>query len=179
MNHESADRAVVIGTAPKEARTRSLAVGLLRTALVPLATVTVGLLALTAFASSGAAGAPPARIEVSGGRVLAPTNPGTTSAYFELRNTGRSGDTLLSVSSPGLGRVMIARTVVSHGAGRMSRVDGVYLPPGGRFAMTPEGTDLMVPSARSLTVGRAVEFDLRFAGSGTVRARAVVVPLGG
>ena len=131
------------------------------------------------YASSGAAGAPPARIEVSGGQILVPTNPETTSAYFDLRNTGGSADTLVSVTFPQLGPVTIARTLVASGAGHMAPVDGVYLPPGSRFAMTPSGTDLMVPADASLTPGRTVDFELRFAGSGTIHARAVVVPLGG
>jgi len=151
----------------------------LRGALVPVTAVATALFALVLYASSGAAGAPPARIEVSGGRVLVPSNPETTSAYFDLRNTGASADTLVSVTSPRLRRVTIARTVVAGGAGRMEPVDGLYLPPGGRFGMTASTTDLMVTADPALTAGRTVDFDLHFAGSGTVRARAVVVPLGG
>ncbi|MFF7159730.1 copper chaperone PCu(A)C [Streptomyces sp. NPDC008139] len=151
---------------------------LVRTALVPVAAVAVTLFGLLLYASSGAAGSPPARIEIADGRVLAPTNPDHTSAYFTLRNTGESADTLLSVTSPQLGPVMIARTVVKDGAGRMTKADGIHLPPGGTYVMTPSSSDLMLPSASWLTAGRTVDFDLHFAGSGTSRARAAVVPLG-
>lgn len=166
------------GSAAPESRTRRSA-RQWRTALVPLAVVAAALFSLTLYASSGAAGAPPARITVSGGRILVPGNSETTSAYFDLANTGRSADTLLSVTSPGLGPVMIAHTVEVNGAGHMEPVQGVFLPPGSRFSMSPFGTDLMVPADASLAPGRTVDFALHFAGSGTIRARAVVVPLTG
>ncbi|NJP46346.1 copper chaperone PCu(A)C [Actinacidiphila epipremni] len=163
--------------APKNPQRRPA--GPWRGALAPLAVVAVALFSLTLYASSGAAGALPARIRVTAGQVLAPTGSETTSAYFDLANTGQSADTLLSVSSPRFGRVMMAHTVQEHGAGRMEPVRALALPPGSRLAMSPFGTDLMLPADPSQTPGSTVDFDLHFAGSGTIRARAVVVPLGG
>jgi copper(I)-binding protein len=57
----------------------------------------------------------------------------------------------------------------------MERVAGVLLRPGTRLSMTPYGTDVMIPHPRGLALGDHVAFDLRFAGSGTIRVRAVVV----
>ncbi|SFF59786.1 hypothetical protein SAMN05216251_120143 [Actinacidiphila alni] len=177
MKHDSAGRSGA--EVPSDPSRTPRPFARLRTALVPVAAVAVTLFGLLLYASSGAAGTPPARITVSGGRILAPTNPEHTAAFFTLRNTGGTDDTLVSVGSPQLGPVMIARTAVADGAGRMVRSAGIPVPAGGTYAMTPSGGDLMLPAASWLTPGRTVDFDLRFAGGGTVRARAVVVPLGG
>ncbi|MEC3993874.1 copper chaperone PCu(A)C [Actinacidiphila sp. DG2A-62] len=150
-----------------------------RGAAVPVAAGAAGLLALSLYASTGAAGAPAARIEVTGGRLLLPSNPEATAAFFDLRNTGGSADTLLGVDSPELGPAMLTRTAVAAGAGHMERVAGVLLRPGARLSMTPYGTDVMIPHPRGLALGAHVAFDLRFAGSGTIRVRAVVVRPGG
>jgi copper(I)-binding protein len=147
---------------------------LLRGAAVPLGAAAVALFGLTVYASSGAAGAPDAVMDVSRARILLPTNPDATAAFVTLRNTGGSTDTLTAVRTP-WGPAMLAHTVVARNAGHMEPLDGIAVAPGRTFAMAPETTDIMVPKPPRLTAGHHVRLSLRFAGSGTVTTDAVVV----
>jgi copper(I)-binding protein len=113
-------------------------------------------------------------VSVSGGRLFLPGTPEVTAAFFSLRNTGRSAGELVSVRSP-WGEAMLAHSVVVGGGGRMERLPGVSVPPGGTVTMTPEGTDVMVPRPPRLRLGRRVAFRLGFADGTTLRAVAVVV----
>ncbi|MFI6350404.1 copper chaperone PCu(A)C [Streptomyces sp. NPDC050560] len=152
---------------------------LTRGVVAPVAVFAVAVLALLLYTATGAAGAPPARIEVTRARVLLPSNTQSTAALFDIRNTGESADTLLAVESPRLGTGMLAHTVVAEGAGHMRPVAGVRVPPGATVSLAPHGVDAMLPVPdRRLVPGEHVELTLRFAGSGTVRVRAVVVPPG-
>ncbi|WP_239148928.1 copper chaperone PCu(A)C [Streptomyces sp. SID12501] len=66
---------------------------------------------LVGYTAAGAAGHPPPRIAVVDARILAvPAGAGATRAYFEIRNTGSSKDTLLYADSPELGISMLRRT---------------------------------------------------------------------
>ncbi|WP_327287910.1 copper chaperone PCu(A)C [Streptomyces sp. NBC_01198] len=142
---------------------------------MPLGACLIVLLGLTAYTAAGAAGAPPARISVTGARVVVPSNPDATAAFFVIRNTGRSPDTLVSVSSPQLRRAVLSRTVVAEGAGHMEPAPGVVVPAGGTVSLIPGGVDVMVPDPPALRVGQQIALDLRFAASGMVRVLAMVV----
>lgn len=162
------------GAAPSRLRTPALA-ALARAAAVPVGACLLALLGLTAYTAAGAAGAPPARISVTGARVLVPSNPDATAAFFVIRNTGRSPDTLVSVSSPQLRSAVLSQTVVADGAGHMEQAPAVVVPAGGTVSLIPGGVDVMVPDPPALRAGQQITLDLRFAASGTVRVRATVV----
>lgn len=162
------------GAAPIRLGMPALA-ALARAAAVPVGACLLALLALTAYTAAGAAGAPPARISVTGARVLVPSNPDATAAFFVVRNTRQSPDTLESVSSPQLRTAVLSRTVVASGAGHMERAPAVVVPAGGTVSLMPGGVDVMVPDPPALKAGQQVTLDLRFTASGTVRVRATVV----
>jgi copper(I)-binding protein len=141
------------------------------------ACVTV-LVLLTAYTATGAAGDPPARIQVSGGRVFVPLGASSTSAFFDIANTGGSDDVLQFVSADSLDGAMLSRSVTNNGAGHMRPVGDIAVRAGGRLRMTPFGTDIMIQDPPRLKVGERITFDLWFRWSGRVRATAVVVPVG-
>lgn len=148
--------------------------------LVPVAACAVTLALLTAYVSSGAAGEPPARITVTRARVVQPLAGRDTVAYFDLRNTGGTDASLVSVEAPFLGSpAMLARDVESDGAGRMEALRELKVPAGGEVRMSPSVGDVMVENPPALRLGERVDFVLRFRDGGEVRAVAVVVRAGG
>ncbi|MEU1402837.1 copper chaperone PCu(A)C [Streptomyces sp. NPDC005728] len=110
--------------------TRYVAATLRRAAgpvLAPLGACVGALTLLVAYTGSGAAGDPPPRISVVDSRLVAPAGAASTVAYFEIRNTGAVGDTLLYADSPEAGISMLRTT----GPGRTERVRSVRVPAGG------------------------------------------------
>ncbi|MCX5384673.1 copper chaperone PCu(A)C [Streptomyces sp. NBC_00083] len=156
---------------------RRAGAGALSAALVPVVTCVTALLLLTAYTSTGAAGDAPARISVSNARIFVPPNSENTAAFFDISNTGATGDVLTSVSSPRLGGVMLGRRVTKDGAGHMEPLDSLPIPARGRVQMTPYGVDVMVEDPPELKAGDKVRFDLRFRDSGQVTVEAVTVPV--
>nr|WP_241266304.1 copper chaperone PCu(A)C [Streptomyces boncukensis] len=137
---------------------------------------------MTGWTAAGGAGTP-ARIAVSEPRVFL-TYGGVrdTSAYFRIRNSGGSGDRLVSVSSPGARDVMLGRhTRTDAGAGGMAMVPSLTLPAGRTVTMSPLATNVMLkhPAASRWRPGDRVPFVLRFAHSRPVRLHATVVRPGG
>ncbi|WKX73515.1 copper chaperone PCu(A)C [Streptomyces sp. XD-27] len=145
-----------------------------RAALAPVAASVLALAGLTAWAATGAAGSP-AQPSVIAARMLVPTNPDVTAAFFDLRNDGGVDDELVRVTSPETGRAMLSRTVVRKGAGAMRMVPSVALPAGGTVRMSASGVDVMVEDPPRLRVGERVPFVLHFRDSGQVRVEAVVI----
>ncbi|MDT3400406.1 copper chaperone PCu(A)C [Streptomyces sp. B1866] len=143
-------------------------------ALAPLAAGALALGGLTAWVLAGAAGSPAAPA-VTGARLLLPSNPEATAAFFDIRNTGGADDALVGVTAPWRGRAMLGRRVVRAGAGSMRMVDAVAVPAGGTLRMSASGVDVMVRRPPRLRVGDRVPFVLRFRDSGPVRVTAVVV----
>jgi copper(I)-binding protein len=146
-----------------------------RTAAAPLGGCLLALIGLTVYASTGAAGAPPARIAITRAEILVPTNTEMTAAFFTIRNAGDSPDTLLSVRSPQLGAGALTTTAVAHGAGRMEPVSGFPVPPHRTVHMVPGGLDVMIAHPPALCPGQKVTFDLLFASGGALRVQAVAV----
>jgi copper(I)-binding protein len=150
--------------------------GALSAALVPVVTCVTALMLLTAYTTTGAAGEPPARINVSNARVFVPLNSANTAAFFDISNTGAAGDVLKSVSSPELGVTMLGRRVTKDGAGRMEPINSLTIPARSRVNMTPYGVDVMVLDPPKLKAGDKVRFDLWFRNFGQVTVEAVTVP---
>lgn len=149
----------------------------LSAAFVPVVTCVTALMLLTAYTTTGAAGEPPARISISNARIFVPPNSDSTAAFFDITNTGATGDVLTSVSSPELGATMLGRRVTEDGAGRMEPLDALTIPARSRVKMTPYGVDVMVLDPPRLTAGDRVRFDLWFRSSGRVTVDAVTVAL--
>ncbi|MFF1308072.1 copper chaperone PCu(A)C [Streptomyces sp. NPDC058307] len=155
---------------------RRVTAGVLSAALVPVVTCVTALMLLTAYTTTGAAGAPPARIGVSNARIFVPPNSENTAAFFDIGNTGAADDVLTSVSSTELGVTMLGRRVTRDGAGHMEPLDSLTIPARSRVNMTPYGVDVMVLDPPRLKVGDRVRFDLWFRDSGQVTVDAVTVP---
>ncbi|MFC0602805.1 copper chaperone PCu(A)C [Streptomyces palmae] len=149
-----------------------------RAALVPVLACALTLGGLWAWTAAGAAGSP-ADPQVTGARLLLPSNPEATAAFFDIRNRGGADDVLLRVTSPTTGTAMLSRTVERDGAGTMRMMPSLPLPAGGTVRMSPTGVDVMVnqPPA-TLREGDLVPFVLHFRDSGRLRVNAVVVRAG-
>ncbi|MFJ8108245.1 copper chaperone PCu(A)C [Streptomyces sp. NPDC096132] len=145
-------------------------------AVVPPLGASVGALALLAgYTATGAAGDPPPDIRVVAARVLAaPSGSGSTRAYFAIRNTGPTRDTLLYADSPELGISMLRRTVNRGGAEDTETVGAVDVPAGGTVRMAPGGLGVVILDPPVLKAGQKVSYDLWFQQSGKVAVRATV-----
>lgn len=146
--------------------------------LVPVAACSVALACLTAWTVTGKAGTP-ARMRVTDGRVLLPSDGvAETAAFFRLTNDGGSADRLLRVTSPAApGGVTLAqhRMNAHHGAYRTT-IGSVSIAGRDSLAMSPTGVDLtLVTGSRTMHSGDLVSFTLEFQRSSPVKVLAVVV----
>ncbi|MDT0485645.1 copper chaperone PCu(A)C [Streptomyces doebereineriae] len=155
---------------------RSRTIGALRTAVLPVVACTATLSLLTVYTATGAAGDPPARINVSNGRIFVPLNSASTAAFFDIANTGAAADELESVSSPSLRVTMLGRNVSKNGIGRMEPIDSLPVPARSEVRMTPFTLDVMVLDPPQLSVGNKISVDLWFRKSGRITVEAVAVP---
>ncbi|MFJ8469714.1 copper chaperone PCu(A)C [Streptomyces swartbergensis] len=130
--------------------------------------------ARTGYTATGAAGDPPPRIEVVEARIIAPMGARSTAAYFEIRNTGSSPDTLQYADSPDLGISIIRRTVRRTGTGRTEPAWAVDVPAGGTVRMTPGGLGVVILDPPALKPGQSVRYNLWFRYSGRVGVRVPV-----
>lgn len=148
--------------------------GALRAAAVPLSACGAALALLTGYTATGAAGGPPPRIEVVDARIMAPTGARSTAAYFEIRNTGSSPDTLQYADSPELGISIIRRTVRRTGTGPTEPARAVDVPAGGTVRMAPGGLAVVILDPPALKPGQTVRYNLWFRYSGKVGVRVLV-----
>lgn len=147
----------------------------LRAVAPPLGASCAALALLVTYTATGAAGDPPPRITVVDARVMAaPAGSGSTAAYFEIRNTGRSKDTLLFADSPELGVSILRRTARRTGTGRTDPVWAVDVPAGGTVRMAPGGLGVVILDPPVLRAGQKVTYLLWFRQSGKVAVRASV-----
>uniref|UniRef100_UPI0025EE2929 copper chaperone PCu(A)C n=1 Tax=Novosphingobium sp. Chol11 TaxID=1385763 RepID=UPI0025EE2929 len=91
--------------------------------------------------------------------------------YMTLTNTGKTGDRLLSATSPAARTLQI--TAVSMGDGEMRTravLDGLTIPAGATVAFQPGGYHLMLIGLKApLRQGAQVPATLKFQRAGTVR----------
>ncbi|REK90853.1 copper chaperone PCu(A)C [Streptomyces inhibens] len=142
---------------------------------VPLLTCLATLGTLTVWTATGNAGTP-ARLSVAEGRVLVPSGPEATAAWFTIRNTGGADDVLTGVTGPAGHRAMLSRTVdIGRNARSMAMVRAATVPAGGALRMSPTALDVMISPPPRLAPGDRLTFTLHFRHSPpqTVRARAV------
>ncbi|MFD3373833.1 MULTISPECIES: copper chaperone PCu(A)C [unclassified Streptomyces] len=147
----------------------------LRAVAAPVAASCGALALLVAYTATGAAGDPPPRITVVDARVIAvPAGSDSTAAYFEVRNTGSTKDTLLYADSTELGISVLRRTVRRTGTGRTDPVWAVDVPAGGTVRMAPGGLGVVILDPPVLKAGQTVPYTLWFRQSGRVVVRATV-----
>ncbi|UQA96991.1 copper chaperone PCu(A)C [Streptomyces halobius] len=142
---------------------------------VPLLVCLATLGMLTAWTATGNAGTP-ARLSAAEGRVLIPSAPEATAAFFTVRNTGTADDQLTGVTGPAGHRIMLSRMVdIGHNARSMEMVRAATVPAGGVLRMTATTLDAMISPPPRLAPGDRLSFTLHFRDSPslTVRARAV------
>ena len=107
-------------------------------------------------------------LRISEGFAFRPITPASGAAYFRVRNTGATADTLLEASSP------ITKGAMFHG-GDMAHVDVIAIPPGGEFWLKPGGTHLMLTDYDPRPeAGDSLPVTLRFAHAGSVTLKLPV-----
>ena len=118
-----------------------------------------------------AAAPSPLRVEAAWVRPAPPGAP-TGAGYLVVRNTGRSADRLLSVSTPAADRIEVHEMSMAGGVMRMRAVaGGLEVPAGGELRLAPGGLHLMwIGPKAPLTAGRRLPATLRFARAGAVAA---------
>jgi copper(I)-binding protein len=101
-----------------------------------------------------------------------PTVPGAPVAagYFEVTNTGKSADRLVSAASPNATRVELHQSVMDGGVMRMKALpEGVEIPPGGTVRLAPGGLHLMLMGPnKAFLEGDRIPLTLTFARAGKV-----------
>lgn len=149
--------------------------------LVPVAACSVALAGLTTWVGAGNAGSP-ARVHVTDGRVLLPSDGAeNTAAFFRISNEGGAADRLVGVTSPDApGGVTLARhRMAGGGTAYRSVIDSVGIPARDSLTMSPYGVDLTVtPTAGKWRAGDLVPFTLEFRRSGRIKMLAIVVTPG-
>jgi periplasmic copper chaperone A len=153
--------------------------------IFPRAMADIALLAMLAFAPFAATpfAAPPATpaltIETPWARATPPQAP-VAGGFLTLRNTGRSGDRLLSATSPDAERVEIHEMRMDGDIMRMRRIDdGLAIAPNATLELKPGGYHLMFIKPRHpFVVGDTVTATLRFEHGGTREVRFEIRALG-
>lgn len=120
----------------------------------------------------------PGGFSVTGQWVLeAPGGTSSMAGYGELANGTDEPVTVTGAESPAFERVHFHETRLENGQARMSPVDSLTLPPGGRAVMRPGGLHLMLMQPRtSLESGDRVEIRFHLSGGDTVAATFPVRP---
>lgn len=148
-------------------------------ALAPVVACGVALGGLTAWTGAGGAGRPTVRIDVSSGRVFLPFGATTeTSAYFDVANTGDTGDRLVAVTCAGREAGLSRHVMTPSGAATKESLDSVGVAAGERLSMSPHGVDVTLTARPGWRTGDLVRCTLRFERRGRVDALAVVTPPG-
>ena len=133
-----------------------------------------GLLLLAACAAPD-----PAPVAVTRAYAFAPPTTSEAAAYVDLHNPGGRADTLLAVSTPAAGGVMLHRSVAAGAMIRMEHVDVLPVPAGEVVRMEPGALHLMLPGLHHLpAAGDTLELVLTFRTAGQLPVRAPVIAYG-
>ncbi len=158
---------------------RRPAAELIRAGLAPVicAAAMIGL--LYGWVATGGAGTV-SRVTIRVGQA-AVTLPSSSSAgeaatYLTVTNLG-GPDTLLSVRSPGEGRVALVRHTGSA-AGPGVAVRQIPIPAHSTLSLSPFGPDIVLLDPGSLSVGASVPLVLTFRNGGRLTVYATVTPPG-
>lgn len=97
--------------------------------------------------------------------------------YATLVNTGDMPVTLVGVSSPDYGAVMIHRSLDRGGMERMVMVNSIPVPPHGSAALAPGGYHLMLMQPRhAIRPGQQITLTFTFADGSTIAVQVPVRP---
>jgi hypothetical protein len=101
-------------------------------------------------------------------------------AYLTITNKGTAADRLTGAESPVAERVELHRSSVEGGMMRMTPVDAVEVPAGGKVVFAPAGFHLMLIGLKQpLVAGSKVPLTLVFEKAGRITVEVAVEPLGG
>ena len=109
-----------------------------------------------------------------------PTPPGarTGGAYFTIRNVGREGDRLVSVSSPVAASAELHSMQMEGNLMKMRGVPSIDIPSGATVTLGSGGYHVMLVGLRhTLATGDDVPLTLTFEKSGSIDVSAPVQPL--
>ena len=132
--------------------------------------VLLAALAVTGCASASAASS----ILVASAYVQAPTTPGTTVAYLNIRNNGRA-DRLISVQTSVGGKVQLRAPVARHAGIMTTRtVPDIPIPADSMTLLNPDSFHLLITGAGLMHDGKDIKLRLTFANAGTITVIAMV-----
>lgn len=142
----------------------------LRPALGIAGAALLAALAVTGCSSASAASS----IAVANAYVPEPATPGTTVAYFDVRNNGRA-DKLISAQTSVGGTVRLRAPGVRHaGILTMHTVLDIPIPANSMTLFNPDTFHLLITGAGAMHDGKDIMLRLTFANAGTVTVIAMV-----
>ncbi len=104
----------------------------------------------------------------------APTTPGTTVAYLNIRNNGQA-DKLISVRTSVGGKVQLRAPGARHGGIlTMHTVPEIPIPANTMMHLNPVSFHLLITGAGAMPDGKDIMLRLTFANAGTVTVIAMV-----
>jgi len=112
-------------------------------------------------------------------RATPPTAP-TGGGYLSVKNTGKTPDRLISVSSPAAEAVQVHEMKMEGNVMRMRELDGpLEIKPGETVTLAPGGMHLMMMGLKEpLKQGEKVPLTLVFEKAGKIDVELVVVAMG-
>ncbi len=130
----------------------------------------LAVLVVTGCASAGATSS----IAVANAYVPAPTTPGTTVAYLNIRNNGQA-DKLISVRTSVGGKVQLRAPGARRGGIlTMHTVPEIPIPANTMMHLNPVSFHLLITGAGAMPDGKDIMLRLTFANAGTVTVIAMV-----
>lgn len=146
-----------------------------RTPRRAVAAATAVLLALVATLALSGCGSPTATIATTSAYIPQPTTPGTTVAYMDIRNNGKTPDQLISATTSVGGQVsFLAPDGMRSGTMVMKAVQNIQIPAQSLLRMNPNSFRLRITGAGHMQGGKDVILTLRFAHAGAVTVIALV-----
>jgi copper(I)-binding protein len=101
--------------------------------------------------------------------------PAPSGGFLVFHNAGDQAVSLTGASSPDYGEVMMHQTTEENGMSRMSMVDQVAVPAGGKLAFKPGSYHLMLEQPRDgLKIGDHVQVDFTLGDGQRVQASCEV-----
>ena len=141
------------------------------TRALPIAVVALLAALLVTGCASARASSP---IAMAAAYVPAPTTPGTTVAYLQIRNNGPA-DRLMSAQTSVGGKVQL-RAPGARRAGvlTMHTVPDIPIPANSMTRLNPDSYHLLITGAGAMQDGKDITLRLTFANAGTVTILALV-----
>lgn len=113
-------------------------------------------------------------IHVAAAYVPAPTTPGTTVAYLQIRNNGQA-DRLISAQTSVGGKVQLRAPGPRHsGVLTMRTVPDIPIAANSMTRLNPGSYHLLITGARAMPDGKDITLHLTFASAGTITILAMV-----